>query len=58
MGINSSKKEILQILENSATIFYDKYYKIGYKFSFKVDVEGNLIKEKEEEENTDEFFEG
>ena len=57
MGINSSKKEILQILENSATIFYDKYYKIEYKFSFKVDVEGNLIKEKEEEENTDEFFE-
>ena len=34
MGINSSKKEILRILENSATNFYNRNYKIKYNYNY------------------------
>ena len=53
MGANSTKKEILQILENSIANESIKFLKIEYKFNYKslLDEEKNLSSDKIEKKN-------
>ena len=59
MGTNSSKENMIHILENSAPVNKNKYVKIEYKFNYNEepkDIDVLADDEKEEQENSDDSF--